>query len=448
MASTSGHHAWGVATQEDLRRLRRPINTVTRKSRPEEPSAAVSDILTGVLGAGPFHDALSRMIQRCSEQRHDVAAMIVAIDGLRVINYECGHPAGDRILAHTLHMIRLTARSCDIVGRLDGNGIAIAMPNRTAADARRRAALIADRVRENPVHVYGRRIGLTVGIGIAEVCAVAGVRAGDLIASASAALSEARRRGPGVIACAGDTDEQGDSGSSAGACTDFKQLSRRSLELQRLLKSRQLEQIMSLLAAVDAKDSGTESHSINVALLAVQLAGALELPQAVTELISSAALLHDIGKIGIPDAILDKPGRLTPAEYDLVKEHPAIGVGILHHSPSLRALLPFILHHHEWYDGRGYPSGLAGERIPLGARIIHAADSIDAMQSARSYKRGYDLDRVLSELRRGRGTQFDPVIADVAIAHLSSSAPAPVTPWSALEHRELASAESWQAAGS
>ncbi len=435
MESTNSHHALRAATPLPRRHSNRHVSAVIREKRSEKLLGCVSDALTGVLGAGPFHDALSKMLQRCCGRRREFAMMLVAIDDLRTVNYEFGHVAGDRVLAHVAHLIGLSARSSDIVGRLGGNSFAIAMPNCGADEARCRATALTDRVRRNPLHVAEHNIGLTVGIGITHVCPARGEQAGHLIASVSAALADARHRGPGMIGSVGSADERLDIEPSSIQTADYNRLSRRVLELQRLLKSRQLEQIMSLVAAIEAKDPCAESHSINVALYAVQLAAALKLPEVATDLISTAALLHDVGKIGIPDAILTKPGRLTPAEYDRVKEHPEIGVDILQRSPSLRSALPFILYHHEWYNGRGYPRGLAGERIPLGARIIQTADCIDAMQSTRTYKSGYGLDRVLSELRRGRGTQFDPAIADAAIAHLSSNAPEPTTPWSSLDLR-------------
>lgn len=437
MESTNNDRALGVANPPPLRLPGRPIGALMGARRADTFPRCISDALTGVLGAGSFHDAFSNMLQQCSLRRRNLAIMLVSIDDLRTVNFERGHPTGDRVLAHVSHLIRLSARPSEIVGRLGGNSLAIAMPNCSAEEARVRATTLSNRVRRNPAFVANRSIQITIGIGIADVSPARGEQAGHMIASASAALTDARRRGRGMIGSVCSADKHLETESTPIPTADHNCLSRKLLELRRLLKARQLEQVMSLVAAIEAKDPSTESHSINVALYAVQLAAALKLPDVVTELISTAALLHDVGKIGIPDAILTKPGRLTAAEYDRVKEHPEIGVDILQHSPSLRSALPFILHHHEWYDGRGYPQGLAGESIPLGARIIQTADCIDAMQSTRTYKNGYDLDRVLSELRRGRGTQFDPAIADLAISQLSSSAPSRITPWSTLDRQTV-----------
>jgi putative nucleotidyltransferase with HDIG domain len=175
---------------------------------------------------------------------------------------------------------------------------------------------------------------------------------------------------------------------------------------------------MVLVAALEAKDPHTERHSTQVAIYAEQLAIAAGLGSTELEVLVIAALLHDIGKIAVPDAILLKPGRLTPPEFEIIKLHPARGVEILRRMGFLERELPLVLHHHEWYNGRGYPAGLSGEAIPLGARILQVADSIDAMLSPRTYKKAIGVEEAIAELHRWRGIQFDPAIADSAVAML------------------------------
>lgn len=169
----------------------------------------------------------------------------------------------------------------------------------------------------------------------------------------------------------------------------------------------------SLRLAVDAKDSYTKNHSDRVAYYATLIAKKLGLPEEQINLITDGGLFHDIGKIGIPDSILQKNAKLTDEEYDDIKNHPAIGAHILQPAKIFDNLIPMVKHHHERYDGRGYPSGLAGEDIPYNARIISVADSFDAMTSDRSYRPRFTLEKALSELEKCKGTQFDPVIVDV-----------------------------------
>lgn len=171
----------------------------------------------------------------------------------------------------------------------------------------------------------------------------------------------------------------------------------------------------ALSAAVDAKDPYTRGHSERVGLLASQLAGVLGLDADTVEAVRVAGLLHDIGKIGVPEAILRKPAKLTDEEFVVIKRHPQTGYDILKVLPSLAFHLPGVLSHHERWDGRGYPHGLKGEAIPMIARLLGFADTFDAMSSSRSYRKGMDRDRVIAEIRRSSGTQFDPALVEAFV---------------------------------
>jgi putative nucleotidyltransferase with HDIG domain len=178
------------------------------------------------------------------------------------------------------------------------------------------------------------------------------------------------------------------------------------------------ESTRAMVAAIDARDPYTRVHSVSVAAYAEAIGRRMGLSAPLLASLRKAALLHDIGKIGVPDAILTKPGPLTADEYHTVKRHPEIAVEILGHLSFLEEQLPLILHHHERYDGRGYPSGLVGERIPIGARILAVADALDTMFSARSYKPAYKIDQVRAELIAGSGRQFDPAVIQATLALL------------------------------
>ncbi len=169
--------------------------------------------------------------------------------------------------------------------------------------------------------------------------------------------------------------------------------------------------IRSMTSAIDAKDRYTRGHSIRVAKLSRRIALAAGLDDKTAEQIYISGLVHDVGKIGVPEAVLTKAGRLTDEEFELIKRHPDIGHEILSGIPSLKPILPGVLHHHERWDGAGYPRGLAGADIPLMARVIGLADTFDAMSSTRSYRSAMPRDKVLAEIERCAGTQFDPVLA-------------------------------------
>lgn len=178
-------------------------------------------------------------------------------------------------------------------------------------------------------------------------------------------------------------------------------------------RPRALSIIYALAATVDAKDSYTYGHSRKVSEYAVAAAEKLNLPHDQIANIRAASLLHDIGKVGVPDSILNKKEPLTDEEWKPIKGHPELGVEILRHVIDLANCLPAILHHHEHYDGSGYPAGLKGEKIPLEARVLAVADAYDAMTSPRPYREQLSMEEALKELKRCAGTQFDPDIVEL-----------------------------------
>ena len=175
--------------------------------------------------------------------------------------------------------------------------------------------------------------------------------------------------------------------------------------------------ITCLISVEEAKDSYTAYHSERVKAYTELLARLLGLSEASVSLITQAALLHDIGKMGISDNVLGKPGKLTDDEFSIIKQHPVIGAKILMQSNYTHELVQIVLHHHERYDGRGYPEGLKGEEIPIGARIIAIADSIDAMTSKRVYRDAMSLDYCRKEIEKNLGVMYDPAIGKVALEH-------------------------------
>jgi putative two-component system response regulator len=184
-------------------------------------------------------------------------------------------------------------------------------------------------------------------------------------------------------------------------------------EAYRTLKKAHLESVKVLAEAIDAKDPYTRGHSDRVKRMSLRLALSLGLTDDKLEILEYGALLHDIGKIGINDGILQKSGPLTPEEFQLIQEHPLIGVKIVEGVEFFEDMIPMIRHHHERFDGNGYPDGLIGEVIPLGARIIAVSDAFDAMTSLRPHRPLMPFEDVLAEMERGKGRQFDPKILEV-----------------------------------
>ncbi len=181
----------------------------------------------------------------------------------------------------------------------------------------------------------------------------------------------------------------------------------------RILKKVHLDSVKVLVEAIDAKDPYTRGHSDRVKRMSLKIALRLGFNEEKLEILEYAALLHDIGKIGIRDEILQKPATLNTEEYQYIQEHPLIGIKILEGIEFFKDKIPLIRHHHEHFDGQGYPDGLAGEAIPLGARIIAVPDSFDAMSSMRPHRGALPLQNILVELEAGKGKQFDPKILEI-----------------------------------
>ena len=177
-----------------------------------------------------------------------------------------------------------------------------------------------------------------------------------------------------------------------------------------LINSMYVRSIDALIKALEAKDYYTRGHSQRVTIYSVTIAREMGLPGEEIEKLRRAAILHDLGKIGVREGVLNKPGRLTDAEYGEIVRHPEVAMRILEPIPFFQPLLPAILHHHEWFDGRGYPGRLSGDRIPLASRIMAVADTFDAMTSTRAYRKALPVAEANAEIRRCAGTQFDPEI--------------------------------------
>jgi len=189
-----------------------------------------------------------------------------------------------------------------------------------------------------------------------------------------------------------------------------KQLAAKNTEL----RTAYVQTIRALAEAVDAKDAYTRGHSERVGVYASRIAREMTMRKEMIERVYIAGLLHDVGKIGIPDAIITKPARLSEDEYEQIKQHPAIGAKILEPVEFLRNIVPCVRHHHEWFDGstRGYPDRLRGDQIPLPSRVILVADTVEAMTSDRPYRKGMPIESVVRELHKYSGSQFDPTVVE------------------------------------
>jgi diguanylate cyclase (GGDEF)-like protein/putative nucleotidyltransferase with HDIG domain len=347
---------------------------------------ALTDPLTGLGNHRHFHERLERELRYAHERRLPLSLCLIDVDDFKRINDRFGHPAGDRMLSQLAARLRQTGEAF----RLGGDEFALLLPGSDEHAALVAAESVVDRIAALKLEQVG---AVTVSVGVATSPQHAEER-DELVRLADSALYWAKEYGKNRV---------------RAYRPDVIELA----ELKRLAsgpdRAARFRAAASLARAVDARDVYTGSHSQRVADLAARTARRLGLADEEIELTRLAASLHDLGKLAIPEEILRKPGPLTEPERMVLERHPQIGFRMLE-SLGVDPVADWVLHHHERWDGSGYPDGLPGDRIPLGARIIFVADAYDAMTSERVYRRRVAPEQAVAELERCAGSQFDPEI--------------------------------------
>jgi diguanylate cyclase (GGDEF)-like protein/putative nucleotidyltransferase with HDIG domain len=347
---------------------------------------ALTDPLTGLGNHRHFHERLQRELQAAEENGTPLTLCFVDIDDFKKINDRFGHPSGDRVLSQVGGKLRQGGEAF----RLGGDEFALLLVEHDEAAALAAAKSIVERTGALDLDHIG---SVTVSAGLATY-PVQGHGRDELIRLADSALYWAKEHGKNRVRL---------------YRPDVVELA----ELKRLAagpdRAARYRAAASLAKAVDARDTYTGSHSERVSDLAARTAKRLGLDAEQVELTRLAGSLHDLGKLAIPEEILRKAGELTDSERLVLERHPQIGFRMLD-SLGVDPVADIVLHHHERWDGAGYPDGLRGDGIPLGARIIFVADAYDAMTSDRIYSPKCSADAALAELERCSGTQFDPLI--------------------------------------
>lgn len=356
------------------------------------------------------------MMERCKfeferAKRYGVplSCIILDIDHFKMVNDTYGHQFGDFILTQLGALLKEETRSADICGRYGGEEFIalVALPITKATDYvfRLHKAIADHTFTENK-----NSARITVSIGIAEYRSeMQSWR--ELIERSDRALYEAKNSGRNLVrfwSYNNDTHDVIDN-------NNIDSLKNQFLELYTVAKAGYIESTNALLKAIDVKDHYTLCHSQNVATFAVILAKALKMKDHEIQLIKNAALLHDIGKIGVDGKILTKKESLTSDDYEILKRHPQIGVNIIKDINLLSKEIPIILHHHERFDGSGYPHGLRRSEIPIGAKILAISDAFDAMTTDREFKEKLTIHESLQEIISQKGRQFDPHLVDVFV---------------------------------
>jgi diguanylate cyclase (GGDEF)-like protein len=353
---------------------------------------ATTDPLTGLPNHRALVTGIDQEIERSERYGRSCALLFLDLDHFKALNDSCGHAAGDAVLEDLGAVIRQCLRGIDTLGRWGGEEFVALLPE-TEPEA---ALEVGERIRAAvAAHTFQAAGGvfMTCSLGIASYPQDAQSRS-ELVATADRAMYAAKRLGRNQVRVITDpvveTLEEG------------AENSREEIAMQGTVEA--------LASLVEARDAYTAEHTKGVADMSVQLARLLGAGVAEAHLVELISKLHDVGKVAIPDLILQKPTRLTEEEWALMRMHPVIGAEVVSRVPALRVTAPGIRGHHERWDGSGYPDGLAGEAIPLTARIVAVADAYSAMTTDRPYRKALSQAEAMAELRRCAGSQFDPSV--------------------------------------
>lgn len=352
------------------------------------------DGLTGVFNHRYFHDSLKEKIILSEKNGEPISMIFVDIDYFKHYNDLYGHQRGDEVLRTIGNILKKNIRSTDIAARYGGEEFALILPKTTEEQA----LLIADRIRSviEKTKFYGEEnqpsgvLTASMGVSVFPVKAKSDI---ELIKSADDALYRAKFFNKNRVE------------TYTSILDDLKNdIDERDVEL--------VTSIKTLISVINAKDRYTYGHSERVVLYSRLLAQKLNLSKEEEDTLIYGAYMHDIGKINIAQDVLMKKMPLLPEEWNMLKQHPENGVEIIKPVKSLQNMIPIILHHHEKYNGTGYPGNLKGEEIPYLARVLTVVDSFDAMTSNRPYNKRKTYEEAIIELRNFSGIQFDPIIAE------------------------------------
>ncbi len=378
-----------------------------------------TDNLTLLYNHRGFQEILSNEISRAETNKQKLSIVMMDINNITKINREFGHAKGDEVIKVVAEKVRQNMREGDIAGRYGGDEIAIIMPNTPIEQAK----YVAEYLTYSLSCCFIDDIGpVKVSVGVSTYPDCSDDKEKLLILAEQAMyISQAKgyKDGMSAIISSADFNFWDDVALQSYAEVVGKRHSQLGINFEEELISkfntdhalagaRISEIATSLAGAIDAKDPYTKGHSTSVSKYSEVLARAINLPEEEVERIKLGALLHDVGKIGIPETVLKKEGPLSDEEWMIMKQHPTIGAEkVLNPNPALRDLIPIVKYHHERIDGKGYPEGLKNGEIPLAAKIVAIADTYHALISDRPYRKGMNIEKAISILKEGAGTQWD-----------------------------------------
>jgi diguanylate cyclase (GGDEF)-like protein len=365
--------------------------------------AADRDSVTDLLNHRAIHQRLRGALQQARERREPLAVLMIDLDNFKLFNDTYGHLVGDQVLKRAAETLTAECGEGALIARYGGDEFLVALPGGDTEAALAVAMRLRDRMHADGFQRPGeeRTVPITLSFGIAAFPEDSQDRH-ELLTLADANLYAAKQ-----------------SDDRIKSTTDTQRTHRQ------LRVESSFSVLDAMVTAVDNKDRYTRRHSEDVTDYALWIAEELGFSEETMRTLRIAGLLHDVGKIGVPDEILRKPGRLSAEEWEVMKRHPHLGALIIGGVPGMEAILPAVRSHHERWDGQGYPDSLSGEEIPLLGRVLAVADAVSAMTTDRPYRKGIEWELALREIKAGIGTQFDPTLARAFLRAAARHHPAP-----------------------
>lgn len=419
--------AWVLETLEDITERKNAeqemarLNKELTKTNQRLRQLALRDPHTGLYNHRYLEEALEVELTRSKRYEQPLSLIMIDVDYFKSINDVYGHEFGDLILTQFARQLKKLVRRYDIVGRYGGEEFIIISPGIDRFQTLILAQRILDDIGFHPFGDRTHEVKLKLSMAVISFPEENIAKSMDLVNLADAILEKAKEDGGNRVYSSFDVKGPGKAAKAkekGGRKENMVSLRHKLGKVTKQANQSLVESIFAFAKTIEIKDHYTGEHVERTVSYATQLARMLGYSSQMIDAVRQAAILHDLGKIGISDQILLKNSSLTDEEYKEIKKHPQIAADILRPIKFLHSVIPFILYHHERWDGRGYPSGLSGETIPAGARIISVADVYQALTSNRPYRKAFSKEEAMKILQDGAGTQFDPKIVKIFLKML------------------------------
>ncbi|MFH0913032.1 MAG: diguanylate cyclase [Candidatus Omnitrophota bacterium] len=412
-----GNPAWIDGVIEDISERKKAeqglalLNMELLISNKRLKQLALRDPQTGLFNHRYLQEVIEAEFYRAKRYVHPFSLMMLDVDYFKSINDVYGHPFGDLVLRQLARQLKRLVRQYDVVIRFGGEEFMVISPGIDRAQALTLAQRLLDAINLYNFGDKKHTVKIKLSIAVTSYPEDRIVKGTDLVEIADQILNQVKEYGGNNVYSSLDVHKKElASNGRIKVNGNIKFLKNKLDKLTRRTNQGLLEAVFAFAKTIELKDHFTGEHVEKTVQYATEIARALDLTYDEIECIGQAAMLHDLGKIGISEKILMKKLKLTKQEFEEIKKHPQSGVDIIRPIKLLHNIIPLILYHHERWDGKGYPNGLKGEEIPIGARIVALADVYQALTSDRSYRKAYSKKEALEIIKQGSGTQFDPRI--------------------------------------